>query len=170
MIRLLEGEMLLTAARDSRPLLVRTAHGTLQPPAARLNVRQFGDRTEIAVFEGRVALIPTAHTGSALWVEPHQQLSFNRLAWNAPRPLDAGSGAWADGMLVAAHMRLADFLAELGRYRRGHLNCDPKVADLLISGTYPVDDSERVLDLLAVSLPVRIKRFTRYWVTVEARV
>jgi transmembrane sensor len=84
--------------------------------------------------------------------------------------LDAGSGAWADGMLVAAHMRLADFLAELGRYRRGQLNCDPKVADLLISGTYPVDDSERVLDLLAVSLPVRIKRFTRYWVTVEARV
>ena len=73
-------------------------------------------------------------------------------------------------MLVAAHMRLADFLAELGRYRRGQLNCDPKVADLLISGTYPVDDSERVLDLLAVSLPVRIKRFTRYWVTVEARV
>jgi len=67
-------------------------------------------------------------------------------------------------------MRLADFLAELGRYRRGQLNCDPKVADLLISGTYPVDDSERVLDLLAVSLPVRIKRFTRYWVTVEARV
>ena len=169
-IRLLEGEMLLTAARDSRPLLVRTAHGTLQPQAARLNVRQFGDRTEIAVFEGRVALMPTAHTGSALWVEPHQQLSFNRQAWNAPRPLDAGSGAWADGMLVAAHMRLADFLAELGRYRRGQLNCDPKVADLLISGTYPVDDSERVLDLLAVSLPVRIKRFTRYWVTVEARV
>lgn len=169
-IRLLEGEMLLTAARDSRPLLVRTAHGTLQPQAARLNVRQFGDRTEIAVFEGRVALMPTAHTGSTLWVEPHQQLSFNRQAWNAPRPLDAGSGAWADGMLVAAHMRLADFLAELGRYRRGQLNCDPKVADLLISGTYPVDDSERVLDLLAVSLPVRIKRFTRYWVTVEARV
>jgi transmembrane sensor len=43
------------------------------------------------------------------------------------------------------------------------------VADLLISGTYPVDNSERVLDLLAVSLPVRIRRFTRYWVTVEAK-
>ena len=169
-IRLLEGEILLTAARDSRPLRVLTAHGSLQPQGARLNVRQFDERTEVAVFAGRVALTPKDHSGSALWVEPHQQLSFNRLAWNAPRPLDAGSGAWADGMLVAAHMRLADFLAELGRYRRGQLNCDPRVANLLISGTYPVDDSERVLDLLAVSLPVRIKRFTRYWVRVEARV
>ena len=168
-IRLLEGEILLTAAQDSRPLQVLTADGSLQPQGARLNVRQFNDRTEIAVFEGRVALTPTAHPGSPLWVERHQQLSFNRQAWNPPHPLDAGSGAWTDGMLVAAHMRLADFLGELGRYRRGQLNCDPKVADLLISGTYPVEDSERALDLLTVSLPVRIKRFTRYWVTVEAR-
>ena len=168
-IRLLEGEILLTSAQDSRPLQVLTAHGSLQPQAARLNVRQFSNHTEIAVFSGRVRLTPTVHSGPPLWVEPHQQLSFNRQAWNPPRPLDAGSGAWSDGMLVAAHMRLADFLAELARYRRGQLNCDPKVADLLISGTYPVDDSERVLELLAVSLPVRIKRFTRYWVTVEAR-
>jgi len=72
-------------------------------------------------------------------------------------------------MLVAAHMRLQDFLAELGRYRRGQLNCDPKVAELLISGTYPIDDSERILSLLEISLPVRVRRFTRYWVTVEAR-
>lgn len=168
-IRLLEGEMLLTTAQDARPLQVLTAHGSVQPQVARLNLRQFAERTELAVFDGQVALVPTAHSGSPLRVSAHQQLSFNRQAWNTPRPLDAGSGAWTDGMLVAAHMRLGDFLAELGRYRRGQLNCDPKVADLLISGTYPVDDSERVLDLLAVSLPVRVKRFTRYWVTVEAR-
>ena len=168
-IRLLEGEMLLTAAQDARPLQVLTDHGSVQPQVARLNVRQFADRTELAVFDGQVALAPAAHSGSPLRVSAHQQLRFNRQAWTTPRPLDASSGAWADGILVAAHMRLGDFLAELGRYRRGQLNCDPKVADLLISGTYPVDDSERVLDLLAVSLPVRVKRFTRYWVTVEAR-
>jgi transmembrane sensor len=74
-------------------------------------------------------------------------------------------------MLVAAHMRLGDFLDELGRYRRGQLQLRcKKVADLLISGTYPLDDSERILDLLEISLPVKVKRFTRYWVTVEARV
>ena len=168
-IRLLEGEMQLTAAQDVRPFHVLTAHGSVQPQVARLNVRQFAERTELSIFEGQVALAPTAHSGSPLLVSAHQQVSFNRQAWSTPRPLDAGSGAWADGMLVAAHMRLGDFLTELGRYRRGQLNCDPKVADLLISGTYPVDDSERVLDLLTVSLPVRVKRFTRYWVTVEAK-
>jgi transmembrane sensor len=67
-------------------------------------------------------------------------------------------------------MRLADFLDELSRYRRGRLQCDARVANLLISGTYPLADSERILDMLERALPVRVQRFTRYWVNVQARV
>jgi transmembrane sensor len=169
LVRLLEGEILLTTAQDRRPLLVQSAEGLLRPQGARLNLRQFNQRSELAVFEGSVSVSPTAYNGAALTVQAGQQLSFNANAWGTPRPLDAGSGAWSDGMLVAAHMRLADFLLELGRYRRGQLNCDARVADLLISGSYPLDDSERILDLLEISLPVKVQRFTRYWVTVQAR-
>jgi transmembrane sensor len=169
LIRLLEGEILLTTAQERRPLLVQSAEGLLRPQGARLNLRQFNQRSELAVFEGSVSVSPTAYNGAALTVQAGQQLSFNANAWGTPRPLDAGSGAWSDGMLVAAHMRLADFLQELGRYRRGQLNCDARVADLLISGSYPLDDSERILDLLEISLPVKVQRFTRYWVTVQAR-
>jgi transmembrane sensor len=168
LIRLLEGEILLTSAKDPRPLRLLTAQGILRPHAARLNVRQFSERTQVAVFDGSVEL--TSTRGSTLLMEKNQQLNFNGLGLDSPRALDANSGAWADGMLVAAHMRLADFLDELGRYRRGQLNCDAQVADLLISGSYPLDDSERILDLLEISLPVTVKRFTRYWVTVQARV
>ena len=169
LIRLLEGEILLTTAQERRPLLVQSAEGLLRPQGARLNLRQFNQRSELAVFEGSVSVSPTAYNSAALTVQAGQQLSFNANAWGTPRPLDAGSGAWSDGMLVAAHMRLADFLQELGRYRRGQLNCDARVADLLISGSYPLDDSERILDLLEISLPVKVQRFTRYWVTVQAR-
>ncbi|KPH00557.1 hypothetical protein AEQ67_07855 [Pseudomonas sp. RIT-PI-q] len=165
LIRLLEGEMLLTAAKAFQ---VRTAQGLLRAQGARLNVRQFSDHTQVAVFEGSVELTPDG--GSPLRLQSAQQLSFGARGVGKPLPLDANSGAWAEGMLVAAHMRLGDFLDELGRYRRGQLHCDAKVADLLISGTYPLDDSERILDLLEISLPVKVKRFTRYWVTVEAKV
>lgn len=164
-IRLLEGEILLSAAQAFE---VRTAQGLLKTQGARMNVRQFTDRTQVAVFEGRVELTPDGGTPQLL--QSARQLSFSPRGISPPLPLDANSGAWADGMLVAAHMRLGDFLDELGRYRRGQLGCDAKVADLLISGTYPLDDSERILDLLEISLPVKVKRFTRYWVTVEARV
>lgn len=164
LIRLLEGEMLLTTRQAFQ---VRTAQGLLTTTGARLNVRQFADRTQVAVFEGSVQLNPDR--GSPLTLASTRQSSFSAQDTSPPQPLDANSGAWADGMLVAAHMRLADFLAELGRYRRGQLKCDARVADLLISGTYPLDDSERILDLLEISLPVKVRRFTRYWVTVEAR-
>lgn len=165
LIHLLEGEILLTAAQSFE---VRTAQGLLKTQGVRLNLRQFADRTQVALFEGRVEL---SHSGRAPILLPvARQLSFTSASVGAARPLDANSGAWVDGMLVAAHMRLGDFLDELGRYRRGQLNCDRAVADLLISGTYPLDDSERILDLLEISLPVKVKRFTRYWVSVEARV
>ncbi|PNB50783.1 hypothetical protein C1X29_07240 [Pseudomonas sp. GW456-12-10-14-LB2] len=164
LIRLLEGEMLLTATQSFE---VQTAQGLLKTQGARINVRQFADRTQIALFEGRVEL--NAQGRAPMLLPVARQLSFSTTGVSAAKPLDANSGAWADGMLVAAHMRLGDFLDELGRYRRGQLHCDAKVAELLISGTYPLDDSERILDLLEISLPVRVKRFTRYWVTVEAR-
>ena len=164
LIRLLEGEMLLTTAKAFQ---VRTAQGLLSTNGARLNVRQFADRTQVAVFEGSVRLNPDR--GSPLTLASTRQSSFSAHDISPPQALDANSGAWADGMLVAAHMRLADFLAELARYRHGQLKCEAKIADLLISGTYPLDDSERILDLLEISLPVKVRRFTRYWVTVEAR-
>ena len=165
LIRLLEGEMLLTA---SHAFEVRTAQGVLKTQGARLNVRQLADSTQVALFEGRVEL--SADGRAPMLLPVARQLSFTSTIVGDAQALDANSGAWVDGMLVAAHMRLGDFLDELGRYRRGQLNCDRKVADLLISGTYPLDDSERILDLLEISLPVKVKRFTRYWVTVEARV
>ncbi|OOV98293.1 FecR domain-containing protein [Pseudomonas sp. MF4836] len=169
LIRLLEGEIMLSSADDNRPLRVQTAEGLVQAEGARLNLRQFKQRSQLAVFSGRVSLSPTAFNGAPLLVPPARQLSFSAQAWDTPTALDANSGAWSEGMLVAAHMRLADFLDELGRYRRGQLNCDPRVADLLLSGSYPLDDSERILELLEISLPVKVRRFTRYWVTVQAR-
>lgn len=169
LIRLLEGEIMLSAGKDPRPLLVHSAQGRVRTASGHLNLRQFKGHSQLAVYSGSASVESATHTVAPPRVEAGQQLDFRSNGWDAPRPLDAGSGAWSEGMLVVAHMRLADFLDELGRYRRGRLNCDTQVADLLISGSYPLDDSERILDLLQVSLPVRVRRFTRYWVNVEAR-
>jgi transmembrane sensor len=168
-IHLLEGEMLLTGAADRRPLSVSTAQGVLVPQAAHFNVRQLHGSTRLAVFGGRVEVSPSALRGYPMWLEAGRQLTFSRTGWGPSAALEANAGAWVDGMLVVSQMRLRDFLAELGRYRRGELACDPSVADLRISGSYPVADTERILDLLEVTLPVKVRRFTRYWVTVEAR-
>ncbi|WP_054913289.1 MULTISPECIES: FecR domain-containing protein [Pseudomonas] len=158
-VHLFEGELALQVASDERPLLLTTAEGALRLHSGRLNVRQYDGYSLVSVFEG-------AASAGAQPLLAGQQARFNG-AWHARTALDPNVGAWVDGMLVVSQMRLADFLAELGRYRHGRLGCSERVADLRISGSYPLDDSERILQMLEVALPVHVRRFTRYWVTVD---
>jgi transmembrane sensor len=69
---------------------------------------------------------------------------------------------------VAENMRIADFLAELDRYRSGLLRCAREVAELRVSGVFSLRDTDRALQNLALSLPVNIVYRSRYWVSVEA--
>lgn len=164
---LLRGEIQLSTGHDPRPLHVYSAEGRLRPVGTRFDVRQFAGRTRVAVHEGAVQV--ENHAGQGLLLPSGRQLDFDRERLGAPQPLPVGSGAWTDGMLVAAGMRLDEFLAEVARYRPGRLGCDPRIGGLRISGSYPLDDSERILATLPAVLPVEVRRVTRYWVGVHPR-
>ncbi|WP_369989776.1 FecR domain-containing protein [Pseudomonas xanthosomatis] len=161
MVRLQEGELLLETANERRPFYLRTAEGDLQLGTGRVNVRQFEGFSLVSVFSGSASV-----AGQSLLAG--HQARFARGGWQAIAPLDPNRAAWVDGMLVVSQMRLGDFVAELSRYRLGQLGCSERVADLRISGSYPLEDSERILAMLEVALPVKVRRFTRYWVSVEA--
>lgn len=79
-------------------------------------------------------------------------------------PVDPFS--WARGLLVVSDIRLADFLAEAGRYRKGWLICDGAVAELHLSGVFRLDEPDAMLDNIAHLLPVRIVERTHWWVRV----
>ncbi|WP_372821480.1 FecR domain-containing protein [Pseudomonas parafulva] len=160
-VRLLEGELSLDVARDTRPLVLRSDDGNLHLDSGRFNVRQFEGYSLVSVFSGMARL-----QGQVLLAGQQARLAAGY--WQGIGALDRNIGAWVDGMLVVSQMRLGEFLAELSRYRHGQLGCSEQVAGLRISGSYPLDDSERILEMLEVALPVRVRRFTRYWVKVEA--
>jgi transmembrane sensor len=169
-IDLLAGEILVTSAADlatpARPLLVRTVHGQAQTLGARFSVRLQGPLTHVAVLEGSVDAQPR-HGDSHLLLKAGERSAFDSTRVQQASPLDAGDLAWEHGMLLARNMRLADLLQELGRYRPGVLRCHPGVAELKVSGAFPLTDSDASLRLLADTLPVAVNGLTRYWVTVE---
>lgn len=171
-LRLVSGEILITTGKDEAgppsPFLVETAQGELQPIGTRFTVRQLPDASRVHVFEGAVAVRPRDGSAPARTLQAGEQARFTRTAVGNPTPVSDGDTAWTDGMLVASGMRLADFLAELNRHRPGRLGCDASVADLRVSGTYPLDDTDRILDTLRTTLPVEIHFLTRYWVTVRS--
>jgi transmembrane sensor len=49
------------------------------------------------------------------------------------------------------------------------LRCDAQVANLLLTGVFPLDDHDAIIQALERSLPVRAHAVTRYWVTLKAR-
>jgi len=166
------GELRVTTAADpaGRSFLVETADGMLRPKGTRFTVRRLDDdhRTRITVSEGSVEVRPR-EAAQPLLVPAGRQTEFSAAEAAAPAPLDEAGTSWTDGILTAERMRLADFLAELGRYRVGRLVCDPAVAELRLTGTYPLQDTDRVLVALQETLPVRVHRYTPYWVTVTAQ-
>ncbi|WP_322073292.1 FecR domain-containing protein [Burkholderia cepacia] len=169
-LRLLRGTIMVTSGHDdrvpARPLVVATAQGELRPLGTRFAVRQRDGATRVEVFAGAVRVQPDDAAAGARVIAAGEGADFTRDAIGVQAPLDAYASAWTGGMLVASRMRLADLVAELDRYRRGSLRCDAAVADLRVSGTYPLDDPARVLDTLKATLPIDVHYLTRYWVTV----
>lgn len=172
-LRLLAGELMLTTGRDSdhrataRPLVLETAQGELRPQDSRFAVRQLATSCRVDVFEGRLAVLPHGHGRAApSLMRAGERANFGRFGLGPRQQANEADNAWTSGMLVAAGMRLDEFLAELARHRRGRLQCDPAVAGLRISGTYPLADTDAVLTLISRSLPVRVHFMTRWWVSV----
>lgn len=163
------GEILVQTAPDSttppRPFVVDTAQGRLTALGTRFTVQQLAGASLVAVFEGAVQIQP--HQGSArLTVEAGEQARFTDRAIDNAQPAELARQAWGKGLLVAENMRLGDFIAELARYRRGHLACDPAVADIRIVGTYALADTDRVLAALQDTLPVRVRAPLPWWVEI----
>ena len=119
------------------------------------------------MLEGAVKVEPGRAPGMSKVVRAGERMRFTATQIMPIEPASTDTAAWTQGMLVASNMRLADFLSELGRYRDGYLRCDPSIADFRLSGTYPLSDTDRVLNTLASTLPVELEYITRYWVTVK---
>ncbi|MDR3016110.1 MAG: FecR domain-containing protein [Delftia acidovorans] len=170
-LELVRGEILVQTAPDSqhRPFIVQTAMGAVQALGTRFTVRERGSGSgiEVGVLQGAVQLQPAQAAHAVQRIDAGEQGMFTALQAVHSGALDTAASAWAEGMLVVSRMRLEDFLAELGRYRRGRLGCDPAVAGLRVSGAYPLADTDRVLAALTSSLPVEIHSFSRYWVMVR---
>ncbi|WP_296234728.1 FecR domain-containing protein [Pseudomonas sp. UBA4617] len=154
-----------TGHQDPRPLLVSTDDGRLRPLGTRFLVRREAKGTRLEVLQASVAAMPL-NSGDEQVLREGQQVLMNANGLGRVSAVDAGADAWTRGMLVVDNVRLADLLAALGQYRSGYLGVDAKVADLRVTGSFPLTDTDLALASLVPVLPVKIQRLTQWWVTV----
>ncbi|MHC8357061.1 FecR domain-containing protein [Pseudomonas sp. LB3P81] len=161
-----DGEILVeTGHGDARPFIVETREGSMRALGTRFLVKREEDGTRLSVLQSAVAAHPESSPEEQILREGQQVLMHS----NGLGPIVAtnlGADAWTRGMLVVDNARLEDLIHELGRYRRGHLGVAPEIADLRITGSFPLHDTDLALSALLPTLPVQIERHTAWWVTV----
>jgi transmembrane sensor len=166
------GEIYIITAPDSaappRPFLVETSDGAARALGTRYSVRKLDNATQVAVYEHAVEIAPYK-AQERLRLSAGQQAELTPDAIRPVAALDASEPGWTRRRLLAERMRLADFLEEIGRYRSGIVRCDPRVADLRITGVFPLDEPDRALAALEEALPVKLEWATRYWLSVRPR-
>jgi len=167
-LELLWGEILVSTAVDlsQRPFKVVTAHGEVLALGTRFIVQSQNQGAEVAVLEKAVEV--SAHGADRkVRLEAGQRLNFNARELGPVGRTDASTGAWQQGSIIAIDRPLAELLADLSRYRTGVLRCDPRIADLKVSGAFPIDNTDRALAALESGFSLRVSRYSRYWVTVS---
>ncbi|MBV6825798.1 FecR domain-containing protein [Pseudomonas sp. PD9R] len=169
LVVLQEGEILVeTGHGDPRPFIVETREGSMRALGTRFLVKREEDGTRLSVLQSAVAAHPEANPEEQILHEGQQVL----IRSNGLGPivaLNLGADAWTRGMLVVDNARLEDLIHEIGRYRRGYLGVAPEVADLRITGSFPLKDTDLALNALLPTLPVQIEQHTQWWVTVAAK-
>ena len=154
-----------TGHQDPRPLLVRTDDGRLRPLGTRFLVRREAEGTRLEVLQASVAAMPH-NSGDEHVLREGQQVLMNANGLGQVGTVPAGADAWTRGMLVVDNVRLGDLLAALGQYRSGYLGVDARVANLRVTGSFPLTDTDLALASLVPALPVKIERHTQWWVNV----
>ncbi len=174
MLQLRAGEVYVRTASDpsgtARPFIIETPQGRLRALGTRFVVRRpEGDdaTTALTVLEHRVE-VTLRGGGAPRIVNAGESLRFTANAFLPARPAGPEAPGWTRGVIEASNMRLDAFLAELSRYRRGVVRCDPAVAGLRVSGVFRLEDTDAVLAIVARTLGLRVVERTRYWVTLSS--
>jgi transmembrane sensor len=168
-IRLITGEILLSSGHDTvRPLIVETSSGDVQALGTRFSVREMDDGTQVSLYDGQLRISPKQ--GTSVLMNAGNRLWFSANGASPMHPVDLNASSWSQGRLIVERQPLGHFIAELGRYRKGWIRCDEGAAQLLLTGVFPLDDTDSILAALERTLPVQVESVTRYWVTVKRRV
>ncbi|KWZ89657.1 putative fec operon regulator FecR [Citrobacter freundii] len=169
-VHLWYGEIAITTAKDAqqRPFHVVTRQGRLTALGTEFTVYQQDNVTRVTVQQHAVEVLLANRPQEKRIVSAGESLQFSASEFSAITSADDESAAWTQGILSFSDKPLGEVIATLSRYRNGVLRCDPAVAGLRLSGTFPLKNTDAILDIIAQTLPVKIQTITRYWVNILA--
>jgi transmembrane sensor len=170
-IKLIKGEVLIETGHgkgSSAPFRVHTKYGIITALGTRFSVRQHSDYVSVNVYKDAVSIKTFANADFKQTLYENHTTIFNNQISPEIKQLKFGTDLWIKGVLSVIDLPLSEFLVELDRYYTGYLRCDPAIADVLISGSFPLNDINAIFSSLQNTHPIQAHAITKYWITFKA--
>lgn len=163
------GQLLVESAHgDKRPFIVATDEGELRALGTRFLVRRDDNGlTRLTVLAAAVEA--TAYDGEKRVLRAGEDVVLDSIGMKSNSRAAPGADAWTHHMLAVENAPLSQVVAELSRHTHSHIAVDEAIADLPVTGTFPLRDINMTLAALTSTLPIVQQRNTAWWIRLAAR-
>lgn len=160
-VKLIRGEAVFEAARDSRPFVIKAADAVMEADGgAEMAVRLRSDGAVVTVRKGAVDLDPAP-------AEPKDEL---RLTAGVAAIYSSGGSrsravseseidrslAWRQGAIALSGQSLEQAVAEFNRYNRQQISiADPSISNLRLAGYFQTTEPKSFVTAVTSAFPVR---------------
>jgi len=161
------GRLLVQTTASTIPMQVGTPGAQILANEARFIVQARKDQSLlVTALRGAAAVLLPA--GNRLELQEGRHAVLRPQQAPEVRAARGTESLWTRGFIVMDNEPLSQLIEALRDYRPGLLDLRPDAAQMRISGVFSLDDTDRTLQVLPETLPVRVRTLTRYWVSIEA--
>ncbi|WP_426217781.1 DUF4880 domain-containing protein [Pseudomonas sp. DWRC2-2] len=164
-IELLQGLIHIVVLAGQSPMVISTRDGQISLEQGTLTIGLQSEKTSVAVLDRQVNLI--SKNGQLQRLVAGQGILMGDSILKTHKIDIEGERAWLNGFVQLNDQPLALLIDRLRDYRSGVLRLDPDIANIRVSGIFPLDDTDVALETLEQTLPVRVNRRTNYWVSIS---
>lgn len=167
-VYLFKGEVAFTVAPDStRPFTVMSQDTITTALGTKFIVHTRNDSVTVTVSEHAVQVSsPGNPASSQSVVRQGQQISYSSAqGWSAARSVDANQvSAWQRGKMIFDAQALGAVVADLNRYRHGHIFIlNPSLRTLPVTGVFEINDPDAALRIIEHTLSIRDTNLSSYF-------
>jgi transmembrane sensor len=167
-VRLLNGEAVFDVLPDPQhPFLVDARYSRIRVKGTRFVVREESNSDTVTVISGVVEVRRTG--GAPAVLRENDQIRVGEgLSGEITRVAGSVAAAWMKGAVLFDNAPLERVVDEIGRFRGGVLvGAGARARTLKVSGRFDVKNTDRALESLEQTLPIRIRRITPWLVVIQ---
>lgn len=171
-ITLLAGDLAIQQAASSVPATIMMKNHAIKLQHTHLVIRQSPDiqvqdsTTSVAVINGS-ADICRHNDKASLVLDAGQKVLCSRTAFSSIQEVSPIDLAWTNNILQANNMTLEHWASVINQHHSSYVNCHPSIKQLLVMGSFPLDNTPLALSMLQNVLPVQIRHLTPLWTLIE---